>query len=63
MIRGLIKRSIKAGVLDRIDPRICTGNSLAVADLAGKIDFALAFAVVHEVPLGEWVTVWEARRR
>jgi ubiquinone/menaquinone biosynthesis C-methylase UbiE len=50
MIKGLMKRALKAGLSDRIDARICRQNSLAVSDIDGKIDFALAFALVHEVP-------------
>jgi hypothetical protein len=30
--------------------RLAGSNSLRVADLAGQVDFALAFAVVHELP-------------
>jgi SAM-dependent methyltransferase len=33
-----------------MDLRVCTPASLNIDDLAGTIDFALAFAVVHEVP-------------
>jgi ubiquinone/menaquinone biosynthesis C-methylase UbiE len=50
MIKGLLGRAKKAGLTDRIDARVCTQSSLGVSDLAGKIDFALAFALVHEVP-------------
>jgi ubiquinone/menaquinone biosynthesis C-methylase UbiE len=50
MIKGLIRRSKKAGLLDRIDARVSQKNSLMLNDIAGKIDFVLAFAVVHEVP-------------
>jgi 2-polyprenyl-3-methyl-5-hydroxy-6-metoxy-1,4-benzoquinol methylase len=50
MIKGLIKRAKKAGLADRIDARTCRQNSLEVNDISGKIDFALAFALVHEVP-------------
>ena len=50
MIKGLISRATKAGLSDRIDARVCSQSSLKVSDLAGKIDFALAFALVHEVP-------------
>lgn len=49
MIKGLIRRALKAGLSDRIDARICRKDSLGVSDIAGKIDFALAFALVHEV--------------
>jgi len=50
MIKGLIGRAKKAGLIDRIDARVCSQSSLGVSDLAGRIDFALAFALVHEVP-------------
>ncbi len=50
MIKGLVRRALKAGLSDRIDVRICRQNSLGVSDIAGKIDFALAFALLHEVP-------------
>lgn len=50
MIRGLLARAKKAGLVNRIDARVCGLHSLGVADLAGRIDFALAFALAHEVP-------------
>ncbi len=50
MIKGLVARAKKAGLTDRIDARVCSQSSLGVSDVAGKIDFALAFALVHEVP-------------
>ena len=50
MIEALEKRGRKAGVLDRIETRVCTENSLGLDNLGEEIDFALAFAVVHEVP-------------
>jgi ubiquinone/menaquinone biosynthesis C-methylase UbiE len=50
MIEGLVKRAKKAGLSERIEARTCRQDSLVVNDLAGKIDFALAFALVHEVP-------------
>lgn len=49
MIAGLRRRAAKTGLLDRIDARVCTAESLLLGDLAGRIDFALAFGVVHEV--------------
>jgi len=49
MIESLKKRATKAGLLDRISPRVCSDSSLEINDLAGQIDFALAFYVVHEV--------------
>ncbi len=50
MIEGLLARAKKAGLAGRIEARVCSQSSLGVTDLAGKIDFALVFALVHEVP-------------
>ena len=50
MIDSLRRRAERAGMRERVDARVCRGNDLEVDDLAGKVDFALAFAVVHEVP-------------
>lgn len=50
MIKALEKRAHKAGLQDRIETRICNQNSLGLGDLNEEIDFALAFAVAHEVP-------------
>jgi SAM-dependent methyltransferase len=50
MIEGLKRRATKARLHERIVTRRTARNSLGVADLDGKIDFALAFAVVHELP-------------
>jgi ubiquinone/menaquinone biosynthesis C-methylase UbiE len=50
MIRALKRRAVRAGLIDRIELRVCTPTSLGIDDLAEKIDFALVFAVVHEVP-------------
>jgi len=50
MINLLEKRSRKADLSDRIETRICQGDSLGLGDFKEQIDFALASAVVHEVP-------------
>ena len=50
MLRSLRKRALKAGVTDRIIIRLCDQNSLGLNEFDNKMDFALAFAVVHEVP-------------
>ena len=50
MLKGLEKRAQKAGVSTRIETRLCFQHTMGLKDLAEKIDFALAFAVVHEVP-------------
>ena len=50
MIEALRRRAARAGVSDRIETRVCSQGSLGVRDLEGEVDFALAYAVVHEVP-------------
>ena len=50
MLRSLRKRATKAGVADRINTRLGGKDSLGLQEFEGKIDFALAFAVIHEVP-------------
>ena len=50
MIRSLQRRAQKAGLADRIETRICSSTSLGIDDLAGSVDVALAFAVLHEMP-------------
>ena len=50
MIKSLERRALKAGVIDRIETRICNKNLLGLDDLIEKIDFAFAVAVVHEMP-------------
>src|ERR1700739_2721357 len=50
MITGLKRRLAKAGLLERIDARLAPSDSMGLQDLEGKVDFALAMAVVHEMP-------------
>ncbi len=50
MLERLKRRAAKAGVAGRIDARLASPDSLGLGDLAGCIDFTLAFAVVHELP-------------
>ena len=50
MLDGLKRRVSKAGLADRVDIRLAHTDSLGVSDFAGKVDFALAFAIVHEMP-------------
>ena len=49
MIEALVKRSEKAGLNSRMETCICGSDSLKIGDIKEEIDFALAFAVVHEV--------------
>jgi SAM-dependent methyltransferase len=50
MLERLKRRADAAGVSDRVDARACSSDSLGLADVAGSVDFTLAFAVVHEMP-------------
>src|SRR5512132_222320 len=50
MLAGLKRRAAKAGLLDRIDARLVAPEAMKLTGLSGKVDFTLAFAVVHEMP-------------
>jgi SAM-dependent methyltransferase len=50
MIEGLKRRAANADVLDRIDARVTSADTMGLADLTAKVDFTLAFAMVHEFP-------------
>ena len=50
MLDVLRRRARRAGVQDRIDIRLIQADGLGIADMNGKVDFFLAFAMVHEVP-------------
>jgi SAM-dependent methyltransferase len=50
MLDGLKRRAAKAGLLDRLNARLAQPDSMGLADLSGTADFALAYAMVHEVP-------------
>ncbi|MCX5860416.1 MAG: methyltransferase domain-containing protein [Proteobacteria bacterium] len=53
MLSGLQRRAKRAGLSERIECRLASEKSLNLADLAGRINFALAYYVVHEVPDAE----------
>lgn len=48
MLSVLEKRAAKKGLAGIIETRKCSFTSLMVDDLAGRIDLALAFGVLHE---------------
>lgn len=50
MLEVLARRAGKSGLAERIQARQPQGDHLGIDDCLGKVDFALAFAVVHEVP-------------
>jgi 2-polyprenyl-3-methyl-5-hydroxy-6-metoxy-1,4-benzoquinol methylase len=49
MLDVLMERARKAGQADRIEPHRAEAERIGL-DAAGTVDFALAFAMVHEVP-------------
>jgi SAM-dependent methyltransferase len=53
MLAGLRRRAERARLADRLDLRLVGNDSLGIGDLAGSVDFVLAFAVVHEMPSAE----------
>jgi len=53
MIAALKRRLRKNGLLPRVDARVASADSMGVEDLGGRVDFTLAFAVVHEMPSAE----------
>jgi len=50
MLRVLRRRAERRGLADRIETRLNNEGFLNLSDLHESIDFALAFAVVHEIP-------------
>ena len=50
MLTVLKHRAAKAGLLDRLDARLALPDSLGLTGLDGAVDFALVFAVAHELP-------------
>ena len=52
MLAGLRRRAAKAGVSGLLDVRHVAEDDCGLTDLAGRVDFALAMFVVHEVPDG-----------
>lgn len=50
MLNELGRRAHQAGLDGQIEKRRTAGDSLGVEDLSGKVDFVLAFAMVHELP-------------
>jgi SAM-dependent methyltransferase len=53
MIEASKRRARRAKLFDRIDARVAPATSMELKDFEAKIDFVLAFAVVHEMPSAE----------
>ena len=50
MLARLRLRAARAGVAERVEVRLAEAESMHIGNLEGKVDFVLAFAMVHEVP-------------
>jgi len=50
MIASLKRRASQADLLARIDARVTSADTMGITTLEGKVDFTLAFAIVHEFP-------------
>jgi SAM-dependent methyltransferase len=50
MLASLRRRARRRRLQDRIETRLATDGGMPIADLGARVDFALAFAMVHEVP-------------
>lgn len=50
MLDKLGERAQKAKVADRIIPHLVTTENLGLENYRGQVDFALAMAVLHEIP-------------
>lgn len=50
MLSVLMRRATRQGLAGRMAPRQCQAHDLGIADLAGQVDLALAFWMLHEVP-------------
>ena len=50
MLDELKRRAAKVNLLERIDARVTSADTMGISDLEGKVDFTLAFAMVHEFP-------------
>ncbi|MBI5016060.1 MAG: methyltransferase domain-containing protein [Deltaproteobacteria bacterium] len=50
MLAGLVAKAERAGLRNRIEAREPKGAHLGTEDLVARVDFVLAFAVLHELP-------------
>ena len=50
MVKGLVRRATKAGLVDRIEPILCGEDDLGLSGHAGTVDLAVAIHTLHELP-------------
>lgn len=53
MLDKLKRRAVGRALLDRIETRLSGRESMPLSDLSGRVDFVLAFVMVHEMPAPE----------
>jgi ubiquinone/menaquinone biosynthesis C-methylase UbiE len=65
MLSALRRRAQRAGLSDIIELRHIGDDGFGVKDLSGKVDFAVALHVVHEVPnqTSFFTEVWQALKK
>jgi len=49
MVKGLVRRATKAGLVDRIEPILCGEDDLGLSGHAGTVDLAVAIHTLHEL--------------
>ena len=49
-LRVLAKRAVRAGLAERVVPRLATADEIGLAEFSGTVGFALAFWMAHEAP-------------
>lgn len=52
MLQGLKRRALRVRLLQRIEARLIPSDGMHLDNLAGHVDFILAYAMVHELPAG-----------
>jgi ubiquinone/menaquinone biosynthesis C-methylase UbiE len=50
MVKGLVRRATKAGLIDRIEPIVCDEDDLGLSEHEGTADLAVAIHALHELP-------------
>ena len=53
MLASLERRAARSGLRERVEARMAQPHTLGIADLTGRVDFTLAFALVHELPCAQ----------
>ncbi len=50
MVKGLVRRAAKAGLIDRIEAIVCDEDDLGLSGREGTVDLAVAIHALHELP-------------